>query len=77
LGSEQRYYKVNVGCFTLGEITKEEKVEFERNTTISLYKFENGKIGSDDIEDEMGVAINTKKGLVVIGGVLTPALSAW
>ena len=63
--------------FTLGEITKEEKVEFERNTTISLYKLENGKIGPDDIEDEMGLAINTKKGLVVIGCVLTPALSAW
>lgn len=66
--------KLMPGVFTLGEITKEEKVEFERSTTISLYKLENGKIGPDDIEDEMGLAINTKKGLVVIGGCAHPGI---
>ncbi|WP_287197431.1 MULTISPECIES: MBL fold metallo-hydrolase [Thermococcus] len=66
--------KLMPGVFTLGEITKEEKVEFERSTTISLYKLENGKIRSDDIEDEIGLAINTKKGLVVIGGCAHPGI---
>lgn len=62
------------GVFTLGEITKEEKVEFERSATISLYKLEDGKIAPDEVEDEIGLAINTKRGLVVIGGCSHPGI---
>jgi len=62
------------GAFTLGEITKEEKVEFEKKVTIGLYKLEKGRLVPDEVEDEIGLAINTKKGLIVIGGCSHPGI---
>ncbi|WP_301281848.1 MBL fold metallo-hydrolase [Thermococcus aggregans] len=62
------------GVFTLGEVSKEEKVGFEKNVTISLYKLEKGRLVPDEVEDEIGLAINTKKGLVVIGGCSHPGI---
>jgi len=62
------------GVFTLGEITKEEKVEFEKKVTIGLYKLEKGRLVPDEVEDEIGLAINTKKGLIVIGGCSHPGI---
>ena len=62
------------GVFTLGEITKEEKVGFEKNVIISLYKLEDGRVVPDEVEDEIGLAVNTKKGLVVIGGCSHPGI---
>ncbi|WP_048055267.1 MBL fold metallo-hydrolase [Pyrococcus sp. NA2] len=62
------------GVFTLGEISKEEKVEFERSTTIKLYKLENGRVVEDEVSDEIGLAVNTGKGLVVIGGCSHPGI---
>ena len=62
------------GIFTLGEIKKEEKVDFEKEVTIGLYKLENGKVLPDEIEDEIGLGINTKKGLIVIGACSHPGI---
>ena len=62
------------GIFILGEITKEEKVEFEKKVTIGLYRLEKGRLVPDEVEDEIGLAINTKKGLVVIGGCSHPGI---
>ena len=62
------------GVFTLGEITKEEKVGFEKNVTISLYKLEDGRVVPDEVEDEVGLAVNSKKGLVIIGGCSHPGI---
>ena len=66
--------KLTPGVFTLGEITKDEKVDFEREVTIKLYKLEDGKLTPDEIEDEIGIAINTEKGLIVIGGCSHPGI---
>jgi len=62
------------GVFTLGEITKEEKVEFEKKATTGLYRLEKGRVVPDEVEDEIGLAVNTKKGLVVIGGCSHPGI---
>ena len=62
------------GAFTLGEITKEEKAEFERKVTIGLYRLEEGRVVPDDVEDEIGLAVNTKKGLVIIAGCSHPGI---
>jgi len=66
--------KLTPGVFTLGEINKEEKVDFEKTTTIKLYKLKEGKLLPDDVEDEIGLGINTEKGLVVIGGCSHPGI---
>ncbi len=62
------------GVFTLGEITKEEKVEFEKKVTIGLYRLEKGRIIPDNVEDEIGLAVNTRKGLVIIVGCSHPGI---
>jgi len=62
------------GVFTLGEIKEDEKVDFEKKPTIGLYKLENGKVVSDNVEDELGLAINTEKGLVVVSGCAHPGI---
>jgi 7,8-dihydropterin-6-yl-methyl-4-(beta-D-ribofuranosyl)aminobenzene 5'-phosphate synthase len=62
------------GIFTLGEIKEDEKVDFEKKPTIGLYKLENGKVVSDNVEDELGLAINTENGLVVISGCAHPGI---
>ncbi len=62
------------GVFTLGEIKEEEKVDFERETTTSLYKLKDGKIMKDSVEDEIGLGITTKKGLVIISGCSHPGI---
>jgi len=62
------------GVFTLGEITKEEKVEFEKKVTIGLYRLEEGRIIPDNVEDEIGLAVNTRKGLVIIVGCSHPGI---
>jgi len=62
------------GIFTLGEIKDDEKVDFEKKPTIGLYKLENGNIVLDNVEDELGLAINTEKGLVVISGCAHPGI---
>jgi len=62
------------GVFTLGEITKEEKAEFEKRVTIGLYRLEKGRVVPDDVEDEIGLAVNTKKGLVIIVGCSHPGI---
>lgn len=62
------------GVFTLGEIKKEEKVEFEKETTVGLYKLVNGRVIPDEVEDEIGLGIVTKKGLVVIAGCSHPGI---
>jgi len=62
------------GVFTLGEITKEEKAEFEKKVTIGLYRLEKGRVIPDSVEDEIGLAVNTRKGLVIIVGCSHPGI---
>ena len=62
------------GVFTLGEITKEEKVEFEKKATTGLYRLEEGRIVPDDVEDEIGLVVNTRKGLAIIVGCSHPGI---
>jgi len=62
------------GVFTLGEIAEDEKVEFEKSQTLGLYTLKDGKIVPDSINDEIGLAINTEKGLVIIGGCSHPGI---
>lgn len=61
------------GVFTLGEIKEEEKVEFEKGST-GLFKIEDGRVIEDKVEDEIGLAINTRKGLVVLAGCAHPGI---
>lgn len=66
--------RIMSGIFTLGEIEKENKVDFEREVTIDLQKLENGRVVQDEVEDEIGLGIVTEKGLVVIGGCSHPGI---
>ncbi len=62
------------GVRTLGEITMEEKVEYEKLTRNDVYKVVNGKVMQDTLNDEIGLVINTPEGLVVIGGCSHPGI---
>ncbi|NJF24273.1 MBL fold metallo-hydrolase [Thermococcus sp. Bubb.Bath] len=66
--------KIMPGVFTLGEVPVEERVDFEKETSVGLYKLEDGRIVKDDVNDEVGLAINTRKGLVVVGGCSHPGI---
>ncbi len=61
-------------AFTLGELKKEEKVDFEREVTIGLYKVEGGRVLKDEVEEEIGLGIATERGLVVFAGCSHPGI---
>jgi 7,8-dihydropterin-6-yl-methyl-4-(beta-D-ribofuranosyl)aminobenzene 5'-phosphate synthase len=56
------------GVMTTGEIKKEEKVDYEKEPYIRLLDLENGKLKPSMIRDEISLAINTPKGLLIITG---------
>lgn len=62
------------GVFTTGEIRDEEKLDFERYPTISLYKIESGKLLKDSVEDEIGLAIVDNSKLLLISGCSHPGI---
>ncbi len=61
------------GIFTLGEIKEEERVEWERGAT-RVVMINNGEKVEDYMEDEIGLGINTQKGLVIFGGCSHPGI---
>jgi len=62
------------GVKTLGEIFSDEKVEYEKITRNDVFKLESGDVVQDPLNDEIGLVINTQKGLVVIGGCSHPGI---
>ncbi|ASJ02827.1 MBL fold metallo-hydrolase [Thermococcus profundus] len=66
--------RIMPGIFTLGEVPVEQRADFEKETSIGLYKLEDGRVTKDDVSDEIGLAINTRKGLVVVGGCSHPGI---
>jgi 7,8-dihydropterin-6-yl-methyl-4-(beta-D-ribofuranosyl)aminobenzene 5'-phosphate synthase len=60
--------KLMEGVMTTGEISREERVDFERDVTIDLYRIEEGKLVKDFLLDDVSVAIKTSSGLVVVSG---------
>ncbi|ACX73088.1 beta-lactamase domain protein [Methanocaldococcus vulcanius M7] len=62
------------GVSTLGEIKKEEQLEFEKTPTIKLYYIEDGRLVEDRVEDEIGLYIETRKGLIIVSGCSHPGI---
>jgi len=56
------------GVITTGEIPREERVDFERETTLGLYTIEAGKLVRDYMLDDISLAVRTREGLVVVSG---------
>lgn len=55
------------GVMTTGEISREERVDFEKEAT-SFYSVENGELAEDSMLDDVSLVIRTPSGLVVISG---------
>lgn len=68
--------KIMHGAAVLGEITKEDKTSFEKDATLELSKLEDGHIVPDELEDELGMALRTQKGLVVVAGCSHPGIAS-
>ena len=66
--------QLSSGIFTLGEIVKPDRVNFEKNIGISIQKLEGEHIVQDEVEDEIGLGIVVKDELVVIGGCSHPGI---
>ena len=66
--------RLTPGAFTLGEIEKEEKADFEKKAATGLYRLEEGRVVLDEVEDEIGLGIVTEKGLIVIIGCSHPGI---
>ena len=61
------------GVFTLGEVSLDEREDWEKSSG-DMYYLENGRIKEDFMIDEIGLAILTVEGLVVIGGCSHPGI---
>ena len=62
------------GVWTLGELKQEEREEFERMKDTKVFMKKNGKLVPDYMEDEIGLLVNLKGGIVVIGGCSHPGI---
>lgn len=62
------------GVFVLGEVKKEDRVDFEQEATANRRKLDQGNVIDDDLEDEIGLGIVTEDGLIVIGGCSHPGI---
>ncbi len=62
------------GVFLLGEVKKEERVDFEKESPGQRYMLQDGSVIEDKMEDELGLGIVTDKGLVVVGGCSHPGI---
>ncbi len=62
------------GVWTLGEILQEDRIEYEalKNTNVFIKK--DGDLVPDYLEDEIGLLINLRDGIVVIGGCSHPGI---
>ncbi len=63
------------GVIVLGEIGPDERYDFEKQST-SLYKIDGERIVPDTVNDEISLAVNTGKGLVVITGCSHPGVAS-
>jgi len=61
------------GIFTLGEISEEEREEWEMESSHVVMLKDGNKV-EDRMTDEIGLAVNTSKGLVVFGGCSHPGI---
>jgi 7,8-dihydropterin-6-yl-methyl-4-(beta-D-ribofuranosyl)aminobenzene 5'-phosphate synthase len=62
------------GVATTGEIAEDEKVPFETGPYEALRHVEEGRLHPDYIRDEIGLVINTRRGLVLITGCSHPGI---
>ncbi len=62
------------GVWTLGELRQEDREEFERMKDTKVFMKKNGKLVPDYMEDEIGLLVNLKEGVVVIGGCSHPGI---
>jgi len=62
------------GVWTLGELKQEDREEFERMKDTRVFMKKGGKLIPDFMEDEIGLLVNTKGGVVVIGGCSHPGI---
>ena len=60
--------KLMEGVTTTGEITKEERADFEKEVTLGLYTIEDGTLIRDDMLDDTSLVIQTGKGLIIVSG---------
>ena len=60
--------KLMEGVTTTGEITKEERVDFEKEVTLGLYTIEDGMLIRDDMLDDTSLVIQTGEGLIIVSG---------
>lgn len=62
------------GVWTTGEILNDERVEYEIMKSTGVFMKKNNQYVPDFMEDEIGLALITKKGLVVVGGCSHPGI---
>jgi len=62
-----------VGVITTGEIPYSDRLDFDR-VDFGFVRFENGRLVKDFAEEEIGLAVYTKRGLFVIGGCSHPGI---
>ncbi len=66
--------KLAAGISTTGEIRPDERVDYEKQATLKLFRVVDGEILEDPINEEIGLAINMRDGVVVIAGCSHPGI---
>ncbi len=61
------------GIMTTGEMSVEERVDFEKQPT-GILMLSSGRIIDDPVEDEIALVIRTRKGLVILTGCSHPGV---
>ena len=56
------------GVMTTGEISADDKVDFEKRPNINLLDLKDGKLVPSQVRDDISLCVNTEKGLVIITG---------
>ncbi len=60
--------KLTNGIITTGEISLADRVEYEKKSSSKRYTLQGGKLASDNMLDDMSLAVVTPHGLVVVTG---------
>ncbi len=66
--------EINPGVWTLGELPQKDRVEYEVLKETKVFMKRDGELVPDYLEDEIGLVINFKDGIVVIGGCSHPGI---
>jgi len=61
------------GIMTTGEVSVEERVDFEKQPT-GILMLSSGRIINDPVEDEIALVIRTRRGLVILTGCSHPGV---